>query len=274
MKRAILLLFAAVLVGCGPRDDKSHKDHGKEEKKKQDDHGGHDAPKNKSALMVETEPAMAEAGKATVLKLMIHDAKGAKVRDFEIIHEEKIHLIIVRAGLDQFAHLHPTIDGSGNISMKYSFPVGGTYHVFADHKPKGQEQVTPMAVLKVSGESPAAPPLTPNAPGKVQGDGLSAEISIQGGKSEREKAILFDLRDESGKPVAGLQPYLGEKGHLVVLSADAKEFVHSHPADDKGQAANVVVFQTHFPGAGLYKGWGQFKRNDRVHTVPFVLKVD
>lgn len=255
-----------------PNDEEE--DGAPEEKKKADEHGGHDVPKNKSILMVETNPQMAEAGKAVVLKLMIHDAKGQMLRDFEVLHEEKIHLIFVRAGLDQFAHLHPTVDSSGEISVKYTFPVGGTYHLFADHKPKGKEQATPMAVLKVAGESPAANPLAPNVPGKVPGDGLTAEISIQDSKSAREKSIQFDLRDESGKPVAGLQPYLGEKGHLVILSADAKEFVHSHPADGKGQAANIVVFQTHFPAAGLYKGWGQFKRNDRVHTVPFVVKVD
>ena len=66
---------------------------------------------------------------------------------------------------------------------------------------------------------------------------------------------------------------MGAMGHLVVLSGDGKEYVHAHPADGKS-APGVVAFQAHFPRAGLYKGWGQFRWKDTVRVVPFVVKVD
>ena len=222
--------------------------------------------------MVASDPPTIEAGKQVSLKLMIHDAKGAMVRDFDILHEQKVHLIIVRAGLDTFVHLHPDVDGSGNITVKHSFPVGGTYLLFADYQAKGQPQATARTEQRVSGEAPAAPLLKPNVPGKVEGDGLVAEISIQRGKKDAESSIRFDLRDEKGKPIADLQPYMGERGHLVILSQDGKEYVHAHP--EKGKADQAVVFMAHFSGAGLYKGWGQFRRQDEIRVVPFVLKVD
>ena len=36
---------------------------------------------------------------------------------------------------------------------------------------------------------------------------------------------------------------------------------------------NNAEFEAHFPEAGLYKGWGQFKRGGQVRVIPFVVKV-
>jgi hypothetical protein len=109
--------------------------------------------------MVQTDPASVEAGKPATLKLMIHDATGAMVKSFDVVHEEKVHLIIVRDGLDQFAHIHPTVDATGNLTAKFTFPTGGTYRLYADHQPTGGNQATATAELKVAGEA-LPPPLS------------------------------------------------------------------------------------------------------------------
>jgi hypothetical protein len=67
---------------------------------------------------------------------------------------------------------------------------------------------------------------------------------------------------------------MGAMGHLVVISADAKQYVHAHPASGGGGDKGEVAFAAHFPQPGLYKGWGQFKRAGRVAVVPFVVRVD
>ena len=59
-------------------------------------------------------------------------------------------------------------------------------------------------------------------------------------------------------------------GHLVVVSADGKKYVHAHPVADSGQK---IAFDAHFPGSGLYKGWGQFKRSGVVFDIPFVIGI-
>jgi len=35
-----------------------------------------------------------------------------------------------------------------------------------------------------------------------------------------------------------------------------------------------VGFEAHFAMPGVYKGWGQFQRSGKVHTVPFVLSIE
>ena len=40
-----------------------------------------------------------------------------------------------------------------------------------------------------------------------------------------------------------------------------------------GGKPNEVMFDVLFPGSGLYKGWGEFKRAGKVLVVPIVLSV-
>jgi hypothetical protein len=90
----------------------------------------------------------------------------------------------------------------------------------------------------------------------VSGDGLGATVSVETG---RDATVNFPLTDGGGKPVTDLEPYMGARGHLVVLSADGKESVHAHPDEGGKAGGEMVSFGVHFPAAGVYKGWGQFK---------------
>ena len=178
----------------------------------------------------------------------------------------------MRDGLDQFAHVHPEVDAAGNATVSYTFLTGGNYRLYADHKPTGKGQATATAQVKVAGDIPAIPVLTPNVPGEIPGDGLRAKVAVEGAGGGGEATITFDLTDAAGKPVEDLQPYMGAMGHLVVLSGDGKEYVHAHPAEAKPGTSSRVVFQAHIMKPGLYKGWGQFRRTDTVRVVPFVFK--
>ncbi len=237
-------------------------------------HGGQEhghAPRAGSELMVATDPAAPVAGRPVTLRLMIHAADGTMVKDFEAVHEEKVHLVVVWDGLDHFAHVHPAVDAKGNLTVTHTFPAGGRYRLFADYTPAGGGHATATGSLSVGGESPPAPALTPDAPGEVAADGLRATVSAAPLKAGSPAGVSFALRDEGGGP-AGLEPYMGALGHLMFVSA-AGRYVHVHPA--AGDAARgTVEFEAHFPEPGLYKGWGQFKRGGRVLVVPFVVKVE
>ena len=276
----LLILPALLLAGCGTKHESTKHDGTKHDGPQPaghqgpggNPHAGHGGSPKAATLMVQTDPAQLTAGRPATLKLTIHDAGGAMLKDFAVVHEQKVHLIIVRDGLDTFAHLHPAVDAAGNVTATYTFPTGGTYRLYVDHQPTGGKAGTAVAEVTVAGQSPPAPTLIPNVPATVEADGLAARVTVGNAKAGAEGVVRFELLD-AGRPLAGLQPYMGAMGHLVVLSGDGKEYVHAHPADDKA-AANVVAFAAHFPKAGVYKGWGQFRWQDRVRVVPFVVKVD
>ena len=276
MRQVTLLVLLTLGVGCSSQPSQPAEPPPAGHSHPADTPHGHDmSPMGGSAgtLMVTTDPAAVQAGQPTRLSLMIHADSGVMVKDFEVFHEQKVHLMVVSAGLDQFAHIHPEVDSAGNLSISHVFPTGGKYRLYADYKPVGKPQATAIAELQVLGDSPPAPALIPNAPGSVTGTGLNAHIAIPRAKAGEVSKITFELLDSRNQPVTDLQPYLGAMGHLVILSADGKLYVHAHP--NEGQTPNgAVQFAAHFPQAGIYKAWGQFQRAGQVDTVPFVLQVD
>ncbi len=87
---------------------------------------------------------------------------------------------------------------------------------------------------------------------------------------------------KDGKPVTTLLPYLGAMGHLVIISEDRSQFVHSHPHEGgEHSSGNMggpkVDFEAHFTVPGTYKGWAQFNvgtaTKEQVITVPFTFSV-
>ena len=87
-------------------------------------------------LIVATDPSEPQAGSATKLVLQIQDDDGTPIKTFDVLHEKLVHLIVVREGLDEFAHLHPEVDASGMITIEYAFPKSGKYRLFSDRQPR------------------------------------------------------------------------------------------------------------------------------------------
>ncbi len=239
-------------------------------------HAGHEKHEHHSSgqkewqLMLEMEPSIPKAGESITLKGHIQGEDGTRVTSFDVLHEKLVHLIVVREGLDEFAHLHPEVSSSGNMSISYKFPKPGKYRLFVDFKPKGQQQSLATGEITVPGPSSLPQKLEENVSNEVDVSSINARVDVQA--SNAETVMSFQLLDANGATVTDLQPYLGAMGHLVIIRADGCEYVHSHPAGDATSAPDGVVrFETHFEQSGLYKAWGQFQRNGEVFTVPYVL---
>lgn len=69
-----------------------------------------------------------------------------------------------------------------------------------------------------------------------------------------------------------LEPYLGAMAHVMVLSADGRDFVHVHAVDSRSSASRMSAHAV-FPRAGLYKLWAQLQRQGKVATIPFVVRL-
>ncbi len=280
MRFVVVPVLALALVGCGPSQPAAtpagHA-HGSGQKPGQthapgdDEHAAHKAALG--TIELQTRDGL-KAGVPAKLRFTIPDAKGVPIREFAVAHDAKVHFILIRHGLDQFAHLHPTVDATtGVLSAEYTFPAGGMYHLFADYQEPGGMPMTATARVEVGGDATTATELKPDVPGLLKGDGIAAKVSVTGANAGVEATARFEVV-EGEKPVTDLEPYMGAMGHLVVVSADAKTYVHAHPAEGQSVAKNVVAFGATFPRAGLYKGWGQFKRGGQVRVIPFVVRVE
>ncbi|HEY1068474.1 MAG TPA: hypothetical protein VGE52_20285 [Pirellulales bacterium] len=260
----------------GDGHDHSHSGSGNDHGHSHDGGAHHEGDAHAHVLKVTTEGGEPVAGKPIELVLTVRDESGNAVTKFDVVHEHPLHLILVRDGLDEFFHVHPAVDASGVATVSFTFPTAGKWLLFADHAATGHGEAVAQTTLDVAGDARPPAPLTVNAPGKIAGEGaagapLSANVSVTPSADRKEAKIAFDLLAKAGGPAEGLQKYLGAAGHLVVLSADGKKYIHTHP--EQTDAASHVEFDAHLPGAGIYKGWAQFKQGETVYTFPFVFEI-
>lgn len=222
-------------------------------------------------LKVQTEPQEPKAGSPAKLTLQIHGNDDTPIRQFDVMHEKLVHLIVVRDGLDEFAHLHPEVDSAGNLTVEYVFPKSGTYRLFADHQPKGQSPGLATGELVIAGDDEAAVALVPDTSHDVTVGEMKAHVAMMPGTEAT--TVRFHLVDLAGKAVTDLEPYLGAMGHLVIIGADGRDYVHAHPLSEARTApSGTVEFAALFPTPGIYRMWGQFQHNGTVFTVPVTIE--
>lgn len=239
-------------------------------------------------------------GVETTLKFHLKDPAGKTVKNLQVVHEQILHLLMASEDLSWYAHEHPVVGADGTFTLKWAFPQPGKYVLYHDFTPEGVGmQVVPVEVM-VEGTLPARIPLKADGDKPKTVDGYTFALDTGGPIKTGGAAHMAYTISKDGKPVNDLQPYLGAMGHLVIISQDLKEFVHSHPheggehaagghdappakdgRDEHGHAGGKkgvvggpkVDFEAHFKAPGLYKGWAQFQHNGKVITVPFTFNV-
>jgi hypothetical protein len=97
-----------------------------------------------------------QRGRPSELRFSIRGTGGRPVRDFEVEHEKRIHLILVRRDGHGFQHLHPELDAGGTWSVPVTVDDAGAYRVFADFKHDGEAR-TLAADLGVDGTADYRP---------------------------------------------------------------------------------------------------------------------
>jgi len=237
---------------------------------------------------VQFDPATPQAGKPTHLNLIVTEQKvGETIKQFDIIHDKLMHLIIVNSeDLSHFAHIHPKLDKeTGIFHMIHIFSKAGKYKMWIDVKPKGGVQILTAFPFNVEGQPvhfPANITSDKTFVKEVVIDGQTYQITLEFDQErlgvDRNTKMTFEIRDANGKPVSNLEPLMASGGHCVVIDADAREFLHVHPAEEVEDIAGwrggpSVSFLANFPKPGLYRAWGQFQHEGRLLTADFTFEV-
>ncbi len=237
---------------------------------------------------VQFDPATPQAGKPTHLSLIVTEQKvGEPIKQFDIIHDKLMHLIIVNSeDLSHFAHIHPKLDKeTGIFHITHTFAKAGKYKMWIDVKPKGGIQILTAFAFNVEGQpvhSPATLAHEQTQVKNVVADGQSYQVTLNCQPEQlvagRDTKMTFEIRDANGKPISNLEPLMAAGGHCVIIDADAREFLHVHPAEEVDNVAGwrggpSVSFLANFPKPGLYRAWGQFQHEGRLLTADFTFEV-
>ena len=218
---------------------------------------------SEKGLTLELARRSAPRGKPFELAFRIADRTGRTVRDFDVEHTKRMHLIVVRRDMSGFQHLHPTQRADGTWTVPVTLSDAGSYRVFADFSVDGKPYtLADEETVDGSMRSHALP-----APVRsVDVDGLRVTLTEGATRAGAESELAFTVT-RNGTPVA-IQDYLGAKGHLVALRRGDLAFLHVHPDE------NSLKFMATFPTAGSYGLFLQFKTDDgRLHTAAFTQEV-
>jgi hypothetical protein len=199
------------------------------------------------------------------LAFEIVDAEGRPVRDYDVEHEKRMHVIVVRRDGRGFQHVHPRLGGDGVWRAPVNLREAGAYRVFADFVHDGEAE-TLAADLTVDGDADYRPLPAPAATAHTS-DGYDVRLDAEGPRAGNEADLRFTV--SRGGETVRTERYLGAGGHLVALREGDLAYLHVHP-EEHGDA---VSFMTEFPSEGRYRLYFQFKQAGRVHTAEFTQRV-
>jgi len=202
-------------------------------------------------------------------RLILKPAQIEVRRHFDMMevipdHNHLMHLFVVRMpAMDRVWHLHP--DRMPNDDWVLTLPSmsAGHYALFADIVHKSGFPITMVGAIDLP-EITGQPLSGDDAGGAIAPLGsLNSDTFVlpDGGKIvwQREAqplrakvpaALRFAVQEQSGRPVADLQPYMGMAAHAAIVRSDLAVFAHVHPASTVPMASLMLVSDTSAATAG------------------------
>ncbi|HKV41325.1 MAG TPA: heavy metal-binding domain-containing protein [Blastocatellia bacterium] len=242
----------------------------------------------KYSVEMEVTPNVVRAGEKIKLAFDFYEpGSGKQVAGFSPTHTKLFHLFIVSQDMTFFEHIHPELEPDGTFTIETILPRPGIYKVYCDVYPSaGTPQVlqTSIATAGYHGDLFASRPnLVPDSVLSKTIEGMKVDVTLDPSEiiAGQPVDLKFHLTDaKTGAPVRDLEPYLGAWGHMLILSEDQIDYVHSHPSEIVPESENPakvvnggpdVTFTAFLPRPGNYRMWTQFQRGSKLITVSFTL---
>ena len=191
----------------------------------------------------------------------ITGSDGAPVTAFDVEHEKRMHLVVVRRDTTGYRHVHPEMAPDGTWSVPLDLPAGGSYRALADFTPTGGPPLTLGVDVAVPG---GFAPVTHAVGRTAQVDGYT--VTLDGDLVAGTDSPLTATVTREGVPVTDLDPYLGATGHLVALREGDLAYLHVHP-EGSGPGFGAEV-----PSTGRYRLFLDFSHGGVVRTAEFTLE--
>lgn len=275
-----------------------------------DDHASHDH--SGPVSITATPVGVMASGKPTTLTLRLTDQKGQPIvaEDLRENHEHLLHVMVVDAGLEDYAHAHPTANADGTFSFAFTPRLDRPYRLWADfqladHEAGGKsapendhshgdhshgdhshgdaahaDHGAPVyASTDLAVGKGAVPAVAAQQSLRAETGGMRFQLSLpsvlQAGKATQAQLAVVG---PDGKPFTQLEPLMGAYAHIVGFNPGATTMLHVHPegAEPKSAAARggpVISFTLEPEAPGPQRLFVQVKANGVEISVPFTVLV-
>ncbi|MFG1968467.1 hypothetical protein ACGFJC_04040 [Nonomuraea fuscirosea] len=219
---------------------------------------------------VATVPARPEAGEEFTLRIdLVDGSTGRPVDDLTVHHEALAHVVVTSEDGRYFRHLHPLRTAPGRLEVRMRADRPGRYLAHTELERENSGGQLTSATVTVGGEAPAPEQLSSDLatsdPAEAGAGGVGAVPRVRPGAPVAGRPATIELDTP-----AGVRPWLGMAGHLLIRSQDGAFFGHVH---EMGTPGSRLRFTFSFPQAGRYLAWAQYATGEGVVTVPFAVDV-
>jgi hypothetical protein len=215
---------------------------------------------------LELEQNQLPTGNSEQFRFRVRGPRGDAVTRFDVEHDKRLHLVLVRRDGSGYQHLHPELAADGTWTIPLTLPAAGSYRVFTDFTPSGGMKTVLGTDIQAPGEFQPLPD-SPIRTAIVDGYEVRLDGELIPGKASQVSATVT----RNGAPVTDLQPYLGVSGHLVALRAADLGYLHVHPVGEPGDGGAAIRFAVEVPTPGRYRLFLDFKHAGTVRTAEFTV---
>lgn len=207
------------------------------------------------------------AGETSEFRFTIFTVDRAPVTDYSLIHGQRMQLVLVRRDMTEYQYLVPTMQPDGTWTVPVRLKEPGSYRAFATFQPG---RTTEPITLGVDLESPGEvrPQAVPQPREIADVDGYTVILNgtvIAGGVSRLYATVL-----QGEESVTDLDPYLGARGHLVMLREGDLGYLRVRPVPAAG-AGPTISFEARVPTPGYYRLFLDFQHRGEVRTAEFTV---
>lgn len=193
--------------------------------------------------------------------------------DLKVVHEKKMHFLMVRDDMTGFQHLHPNY-ADGKWTVKTASAEQGSYQLYIDVAPEEEKPTVLRVPVIIGGQTLTKNFPLPNEKLLAQDGIYNVTVATDGIlKTKQHTKLTFSL-SKDGQPVENIESYLGAYGHVVLLRhSDPDDFFHVHPLTVDKPTDSRVQFDAQFPVKGRYTLYAQFNIGGSVKTFPITIDV-
>ena len=243
-------------------------------------HADHGQDTSSDALYITAiEPETLTHEEPNLVKLYFQNEEGEAIgiEEFEVIHTEPIHLLIIEPNLEDYHHKHPQELEKGTYHFTLSPTSACNYKIWVDVKRKDKAQQYIPVSLKGSENCTPNINKVPSLSASTAGYNFDLKIDEALKAGEHITATLNITKD--GQPVSTLEPLMGAFAHLVGFYDDYETIAHIHPLGKEPESDNErggpeLKFHLSPEKAGFLKLFAQVKVKDVEIFVPFSLVIE
>lgn len=206
-------------------------------------------------------------GETSDFRFTIFTVDRAPVTDFGLVDGQRMQMVLVRRDMTEYQYLTPTMKPDGTWAVPVRLDEPGSYRAFATFRPGNlAEPVTLGVDLESPGE--VEPAAVPQPREIVDVDEYTVMLNgnvIAGGVSRLYATVL-----EGEESVTDLDPYLGARGHLVMLREGDLGYLRVRPVPSS-KTGPTMSFEASVPTPGYYRIFLDFQHRGELRTAEFTV---